>query len=146
MCHENANIFCVTVDYDLPLEEMVRGQYEWANSDIYLPSFATKHSGKVRVSIELVHFSKGMQTDDVFREFDERGLRHAEPHELLAFGVKYPNIQREFPIVALGACKRGDYDSIRAVSLTGNSDLRNVHVHKLPDAFGRTHRFAAVHT
>ncbi len=34
------------------------------------------------------------------------GLRAATLEELLAFGIQYPNVQRHFPIVALGTEKR----------------------------------------
>ena len=44
-----------------------------------------------------------MESDAVLRELDKRGLRAAELRELLAFGEKYPHVQREFSIAALGS-------------------------------------------
>ncbi|HEY4476338.1 MAG TPA: hypothetical protein VI954_02465, partial [Candidatus Paceibacterota bacterium] len=53
--------------------------------------------------VELVQFNRYISTDEALRELDKVGMRPAELHELLAFGEKYPDVQREFPIVALGS-------------------------------------------
>lgn len=94
--------YTVTVDYGVSLADMIAaGKYDWTNSDITAKHFPVKGEGKAEVEIQLVHFDRVMESDDVIRELDRQGLRPAAIEELLAFGAKYPDMQREFPIVAL---------------------------------------------
>jgi len=55
------------------------------------------------VAFELVHLAQYMSTEAVLAELDRRGLRPATHEELLGFARKYPELQRQFPIVALGS-------------------------------------------
>jgi len=98
------NSFKVTVDYDRRLERMIEdGKYDWNNSDINAKNFPIEGKGTAEVDIELVHFNRVMESDDVLKELDKMGFRPATLPELLAFGAKYLDKQREFPIVALGS-------------------------------------------
>ena len=97
----------VTINYGLTLEEMIAaGRYYWKNDDITAKHFPVKGEGTKEVVTKLIHFNKYMESDDVLRELDQRGLRPATIEELLAFGAKYPELQRQFPIVALGSVWR----------------------------------------
>ena len=97
----------VTVNYDLSLAEMIKvGRYDWVNSDTTEKHFPMKGSGIKEVTTELVHFDRGMGSEDVLLELVKRDLRSAFIEELLAFGAKYPEVQRQFPVVALGSIWR----------------------------------------
>ncbi len=108
----NSEVFPVTVDYSQSLAQMiVAGKYNWVNPDITQEHFPITASGTVELLPELVHFGKSMSTDDVLKELDRRGFRPTTLPELLAFGTKFPEKQREFPVVSLGsvwADSRGD--------------------------------------
>lgn len=92
----------MTVDYDRTVEEGVRaGKYDYANSDITSEHFPTKRQGEAQLEPILVHFNRYIGSDEVITELDKLGLRAGETRELLAFGAKHPDKQREFPIVAL---------------------------------------------
>lgn len=95
----------VTVLYGLSLEEMVkRGRYDWVNEHITQTNFPRPKRRKQKGAvIELIKFDKAMESDDVIAELDKMGLRPATIEELLAFGEMYPDVQREFPVVALGS-------------------------------------------
>lgn len=100
--------YTVLVDFGVSIEELIRlGKYDWSNSDITSAHFSTKCAGKVETKIELIHFGRNISSDDALKELDKMGYRPAEAHELLAFGAKYPDVQREFPIVALGSVWQG---------------------------------------
>lgn len=100
-------IYTILVDYAVSIEEMVRlGKYDWANSDITTGHFPTKRVGKAEMEVELIHFNRSISSEEALKEMDKMGYRAAEAHELLAFGAKYPDVQREFPIVALGSVWR----------------------------------------
>ena len=99
--------FTVTVNYDLLLERMIEdGKYDWSNNDITANNFPMEGKVNVEVTIELVHFNRVMESDEVQKELDKQGLRPATLPELLAFAARYPDKQREFPIVALGSVWR----------------------------------------
>jgi len=100
-------IYHVTVDYSRSLAKMIRaGHYDWVNpdfTDITAKNFSIQGQGKLEINIELIHYCKSMEADEIIQDLDNRGLRPATLPELLAFGAKYPKKQREFPIVALGS-------------------------------------------
>lgn len=94
----------VTVNYDLSLAEMIAaGKYDWKNDDITAKHFPMKGEDTKEVVTELVHFNQYMESGDVLRDLDKRSLRPATIEDLLSFGAKYSELQRQFPIVALGS-------------------------------------------
>ena len=94
--------YTVTVDYGKTLESMVEnGKYDYFNEKI-IEIFLVNGDGTVEVDLELVHLNKQASTNEVKDYLEANGLRPATLEEILAFGAKYPEIQREFPIIALG--------------------------------------------
>lgn len=101
------NVYSLTVDYSCSIEDAVKaGNYDWKNRDINSRNFPTKKSGIAEVDVELLHFNRDMSMEEVLAELDKRGLRPAELHELLKLEEKFPNLQRKFPIIALGSVWR----------------------------------------
>src|SRR5262249_52904457 len=99
-----SNTFPITVSYDLSVEEAVgAGKYKWANEHVSTRNFPSKSKGTVGEDIILVKFDQEMGSDAVLGELDKQGLRASELQELLAFGQKYPHVQLDFPVVALGS-------------------------------------------
>lgn len=97
-------VFPTKVNYDLSVESLVaQGEYDWANSGINSKHFQTAKKGEAALNLELVHLNQVLTSEEAIAELKKRGLRHAEPHELLSFGVQYPEEQRKYPIVALGS-------------------------------------------
>lgn len=91
----------LTVDYDMVLEAMVKaGQYDWVDPDITAEHFPIVGKGKVQRVPLTVHFGRDMDDADVTTEFERLGLEDGAIEELTAFGAKYPELQREFPILA----------------------------------------------
>lgn len=102
--HTGQQVFLFTVNYDLTVGEAVElGEYDGVNSDITQENFPTEKKGQATVEIALVHFGRDISTKGVLEEFDKRGLRPADDRVLLAFGAKYPEVQREFLVVSLGS-------------------------------------------
>lgn len=140
-----ADIYSVTVDYTIPLADMVAaGKYDWVNSEITAEHFPTKGEGRVEVKISLACFNRVMESNEVITELDKLGLRPATLPELLAFGAKYPDVQRGFPVVALGSVWR-DADGSRGVPcLSGDGSERLLSLDWFGDRWGGRYRFAAV--
>ena len=97
----------VKVDYSRTVEQMVAdGKYDWSHPDIAAKNFRIHSQRKVELTIKLINFNRNMTSKEVLRELDKQGLRPATLPELLAFAARYPDKQREFPIVALGSVWR----------------------------------------
>ena len=94
----------ITVDYNMTLEEMIAvGHYDWKNEDITSKNFQAVGTGKVGLDAQLIHYGKNMGSEAVLADLGQRGLRSATIAELLVFGAKYPELQRQFSIVELGS-------------------------------------------
>lgn len=101
-----ATIHEFLVDYTMSLSDMIKvGQYNWVNSDVSEKNFPRNSAtnGQVTTKAELLHFGRDISSDDALAEMGKLRFRPATLEELLAFGAKYPEVQREFPIVALGS-------------------------------------------
>lgn len=97
-------IFPVTVDYNQSFRDMIKaGRYDLIDSEISEEHFPIDGQGRIETNLVLVHFNRKMSSDAVLKELEQRGLRPGMLPELLAFGAKYPDIQRQFPIIALGS-------------------------------------------
>lgn len=91
------------VKYGEVNKQIKAGKYDWANDSINAKNFPTAKTGVAQLEAVLVHFDRYMESNQVIEELDKLGLRAGDLDELLAFGITYPNKQREFPIVALGS-------------------------------------------
>lgn len=97
----SSNVFNFVVNFALSLSDMIKaGAYDWVNPDITEVNFPKTGEGEVSVSAELVHLDRYVSSDDAVAEMDRLGFRQATIHELLSFGAKNPDVQREFPVVA----------------------------------------------
>ena len=98
--------YMLTVDYRLSLERMIwAGHYDAVNRYAAW-NFSTEGEGRevVRVTAIIFRFEETEETTaGIFRRIKEAGLRPANSAELLAFGARFPDTQREFPIAALGS-------------------------------------------
>ncbi len=135
----------VTVNYDLSVEDSVKaGKYDWTNSDISSKNFPSKRKGTAETEIILVHLNRPVESDEVIRELDKQVLSPAELPEGLAFGVKYPDIQREFPVIILGSVWRPPDGDRYCASLGGYSDERGLYLRWFDCRWLARCRFAAV--
>lgn len=100
-----------TVNYDLAVEDALKiGQYKWIDSNITSERFPTKREGVAEVAIELVHLDQLIAPGRAREELIMMNYYLVELRELIAFSAKYPNVQREFPIVALRSGCIGAYN------------------------------------
>lgn len=139
------NLYLLTVDYGMKVEEAVnRGHYDYVNSSITSQNFSTKQKGKVELVVELIHFDHSISSAEVLKELDRMGYRAADLHELLALGENYPDVQREFPVVALGSVRRSPHGDGRVVPyLWRHAAYRYAYLAWCGPDWLRTLRFAA---
>ncbi len=94
----------VTIDYGQPLAQMIAaGDYDHVNRHITEASWPVQRGEPVARELILVHVGRVASTDEVQYALDELGVRSGRIEELLAFGAAYPQAQRQFPVVAVGA-------------------------------------------
>ncbi len=97
-------VYELVVNHNLTVADMVAaGNYDKVDFRITEANFPKTGTGEVQVSAELIHLNRFISRSEAISEIDRLGFRPATIHELLDFGSKYPHIQREFVIVALGS-------------------------------------------
>ncbi|NTW27140.1 MAG: hypothetical protein HGA36_02350 [Candidatus Moranbacteria bacterium] len=137
-------IYNVQVDYSKNVEEMVEiTMHEWANEDITSEHFLNIRGKSAEVSVELIHFNRSILSDDALLEMSAMGYRAANMQEFLAFGAKYPDLQRKFPIVGLGSVWHSE-DSHLVAYMSWGASGRYLHLWHLDLVWGDGCRFAAV--
>ncbi len=100
--------FPLEVDFDMPVSELIMlGRYDWCGPNVihYLPR--EQRRGKANVVVELMRFSYKIENNKVLCCMDKMGFRPATIHELLFLGIKFPQLQYDFPIIALGSIWEG---------------------------------------
>lgn len=137
--------YILLVDYDLSLDVAIKnGEYDYVNDNITEKNFPTTRKGTAGLYIELVHLDRAVSSEEAIKELDKRGLRPAELHELLAFGAKYPDEQKKYPIVALGSLW-WPWDGVRSVpSLWSGDGKRSLSPPHFDNDWSASSRFAGV--
>jgi hypothetical protein len=135
--NEAKKLYPVTIDYGMSKEEMIRaGDYDHVSCSIK-EGCIVSGNGVVMRDFELVHVGDLTTITKRSAYLESHGLRPARIAELLAFGATFPEIQREFPIVALGSIcinRRMPY-----VLRWDFGEARSVECHRMPvlDMFGK---------
>ncbi len=98
-----SGVYAVTVDYSKTLAQMIAtGNFGWTNPEIKDSNFPFFNGGgAVAVNFELVHFNAKLTAKEIDAVLSQMGDRPATLWEILAFAAKFPDLQRQFPIVAL---------------------------------------------
>ena len=137
--------FKITIDYTRILERMIKaGNYDWVNDDITADRFSVKGEGRQELIITLFHFNKTMSSDKVKSEMEKQGFRPAKVEELLALGEKYPDLQKEFPITALGSVWQNPHGNHSVPSLYWPGVKRALALGWLEGGWSAGWRFAAL--
>jgi hypothetical protein len=145
-------VFPVTVKNE-SIETMIgRGKYHHADSLIEF--FPTQQQNEAAIQVKLVQFNRVATSDEVLHELDRNGMRPITLPELLAFGATYPDMQRSFPIVALGTvwsvpgCGQttcfDDLITRHITYLDGSKSERTLRRTRFESGWGAECRFAAV--
>ncbi len=104
---DTANEITLIVDYTKTIDQAIDdGNYDWENYKITAKNFPVSPEmigKKVEVTTKLFHFNYQISSKDAISEMGKNGYRPANLRELLALGFIFPELQRQFPIVALGS-------------------------------------------
>lgn len=117
----------IIINYDESLDEMIKaGLYDHVSDNITTDNFPITGSGMVEQEAVLVHPDRYVSTEGAEQEIGKRGLRPARLEELLAFGAEWPEVQRKFPVVALGSSWVHSDSQGNVASLVGGSSGRAI--------------------
>lgn len=120
-----STVFTIIVDYSKSMRSMVKdGNYDRVNPNIAFKNLPLVGEGRVEVTLELLHFDRIISTEKALEEIKKRGLVAARIEHLLAFGAAHPELQREFPILALGSVWQNPYSVRYVPSLWGGRSRR----------------------
>ena len=96
-----------TTDYSKTVEELIScGGYGNCTEKIITANFpipAEMTGKKIKVVAKLISPKQDMETKAIYHEINRLGLRMLSIMDLLSLGYKYPELQREFVIAALGS-------------------------------------------
>jgi len=138
--------FTAVVDYSLSLAAMIKlGKYTWINSNVTPERFPLTGEGKWEVEYEIIHLNldRCARSEDAVTEIKRRGMEPAKIEDLLTFGAKHPELQRNFSLVALGSV--ADFDGNRRVLLLyGDVDERGMDLRGWDGVYHVGYRFLAV--
>jgi hypothetical protein len=98
----------IAVDYSKSLQDMMSdGNYDWVNPAITPKGFPITAVGIVQFETKVFHFNRYISSEDAVEAITADDRRHfwepAKIEGLLAYGMKNPNEQRQYPIVGLGS-------------------------------------------
>jgi hypothetical protein len=98
----------IAVDYSKSLQDMMAdGNYDWVNPAITPKGFPITAVGIVQFETKVFHFNRYISSEDAVEAITADDRRHfwepAKIEGLLAYGMKNPNEQRQYPIVGLGS-------------------------------------------
>ena len=139
--------FNIVVDYERSLSEMIKaGKYDWPNNDIAADHFPIKgkDKGKQEKNVVLFHFDKTMSSEQVIVEMDKEGFLPAKIEDNLALGEIQPELQKQFPIVALGSIWRDAVALPRVSCLYWDGTRRALHLCWFAYSWDPDSRFLAV--
>lgn len=139
----------LTVDYTKTVEQAIAdGNYDWKNNDVTTKNFPISPEmigKKVEVATKLFHFNRDISSDDAISEMDKDGYRPVTLIELLVLGFLFPELQRQFPIVALGSVWRRARDRRFVPCLYVDGSGRLLYLGWFDVVWSAHYRFLGVH-
>ncbi len=125
-------------------ERIKKGKYDWTNSDINDKNFPETVPADYDAEYKLFHFNRSISSDDAIKEMEKEGYRPGNIHELLALGEAKPELQKEFPVIAIGSVWQ-DPDGGRFVAVLDYGDSRRkLNLYWFDGVWGDEDRFLAV--
>ena len=125
---------------------MARGNYDWISPEIRHASAQGTTMAPRHLGLVLVHYNSTMLTADVMADLARRRLRPAGIEEVLILGAsaKTRDLQRSFPIIALGSQWNSEGGSRVCPLLAGNPSNRQLLVTDVASQWEAPCRFSAI--
>jgi len=140
--------FNVMVDETKTVEEAAEtGMFTWLYPGIISEHFPKPVGGvKKEREIVLFHFNimNGFSSEEVISLMNRMGYKPATVWDLIALAVREPNLQKKYPIVALGSVCQ--FEGFRRVACLDNvTEGRILGLKQFDNTWNVLNRFIAVH-
>lgn len=135
----------VPVDETQAIEDAVKiGDFDCVNDSITSANFPKPANGqKSERELVLFHFNNVMTPEEIVAKITEAGYELATIWDILGLAAKEPNLQKEFPIVALGSVWQGPSGHRRVPCLCSVGGDRNFGLSYLERGWRVSYRFLA---
>jgi hypothetical protein len=127
-------------------EELVAaGHYGYAHSCVDSENFPVRkaEAGRLR-EIVLLAFDHDVTSDEATTDAARLGLERPTYEDALYFGIAYPDVQREGPVIFLHDPWFGFFGRRDVLCLWSNAGRRELGLEGFDDRWGREYRFAFV--
>ena len=136
--------FEVGIDQTRTLDQLIAvGKYDWVSPDLTKYFTIAPGADYIVTLLTLLNFNQEMTSEQVLVEMDRLGLRPATLQELLSLGAQRPELQKEFPVIALGTVVRVSGDRRVAFLYRGDRE-RYLYLFWFAGQWCEYCRFAAV--
>jgi hypothetical protein len=127
-------------------EELVEaGNYGYAHSCVNSENFPARHHGTSQVrEIVLLEFDHDVTADEAMTEAARLGLECPRYEDALYFGIEYPDVQREGPVIFLHDPWFGFFGRRDVLCLWNNAGRRELGLDGFDDRWPGNVRFAFV--
>jgi hypothetical protein len=135
--------FLITIGDGRSTEELVEaGDYAYAHSCVTSENFPARHFGGRRARrIVLLEFDHDVSSEEAIAEAARQGLERPMYEDALAFGIEYPDVQRERPVVFLHDPWFGFFGRRDVPCLWSNAGRRELGLEGFDDRWSRDYRF-----
>jgi len=139
----------IIIDYEKTIEQAINdGNYDWKNKNVNSNNFPMPIGivgGIVEIETKLFQFNKTLRSNEVIIEMQKSGYRPAILIELLALGKKFPELQRQFPIMALGSIWKNALGQVEVPYLDVFGGKRGLHLTWIGFQWISCYRFLGVY-
>ena len=118
------------------------GKYDWVNSNINEENFSPETLA-LGSEPKLYHFNCNTSLENAITLMDKDGYRPGTLGDILTYGAKNPEEQREYPIIALGSVVSVG-GSRYVACLAGDDSERGLDLYWFGGGWGARYRFLAV--
>ncbi|MFP4515008.1 MAG: hypothetical protein ACLFNO_03345 [Parcubacteria group bacterium] len=143
--------FNLTVDYSRTLKEMIKfGNYDYFDKKINENNFPFPVDflgKKIKIYAKLLHFNEVIRGQEIIDRLNktEASFRPATLAEQLSFAQANPELQKDFPIVALGSIYRNIFRSLSVPVLFFDDYKRQLSLDWFESKWSPFCRFLIVH-
>lgn len=123
------------IDYDEPLgDKLSAAKFDWVHHDITAEHYPFAQKGKKTLALSLVNLGDGYYpTSEVEAAIKRMEAATSDLAQQLEVAKKFPELQRELYMVALGSRWRYPYEGVLVPALDRNYDGRNLNLDSYDD-------------
>ena len=136
----------ITIGDGRSTDELVEaGKYGYAHSCVTSDNFPARHFGEKQVrEIVLLEFDHDVTSEEAIAEAARLGLERPMYEDALYFGIAYPEVPRDRPVIFLHDPWFGFFGRRDILCLWSNAGRRELGLEGFDAAWSPSHRFAFV--